>query len=121
VRKGRVLVVEDDAKVADLLKRGLGLKGIDVTITEDGLAGREAWDLGGFALVLLDVMLPGVDGISLLSERRAAGDETPVILLTARDEQEAVERGMEAGATEYVAKPFSYADLVSRVTSYLPG
>ncbi len=118
---GRVLVIEDDFRVADLLKRALGLQGIGVTVAEDGPAGREAWESGAFDLVLLDVMLPGVDGISLLSERRKAGDETPVVLLTARDEQEAVERGMGAGATDYVGKPFSYADLVSRVKALLGG
>ncbi len=118
---GRVLVVEDDAKIAGLLRRGLGLKGIEVTVAEDGRAGREAWEAGDFDLVLLDVMLPEVDGISLLSERRAAGDETPVILLTARDEAEAKDGGMAAGATDYIGKPFSYADLLSRVEPHLRG
>jgi DNA-binding response OmpR family regulator len=120
MRTGRVLVIEDDEGISNLLKRGLGLKGIEAVVAEDGVSGREAWKSGEHDLVLLDVMLPGVDGVDLLTERRAAGSEVPVILLTARDEKEAVERGLEAGAQEYVSKPFSFEDLLARVESYLP-
>ena len=116
---GRVLVIEDDVAIANLLRRGLGLKGIEVTITEDGSAGREAWESGGFDLILLDVMLPEVDGISLCADMRAAGDATPVILLTARDEAEAEEWRMAAGATDYISKPFDFEELLSRVESHL--
>ncbi|HEX2729622.1 MAG TPA: response regulator, partial [Rubrobacteraceae bacterium] len=115
VPEGNVLVIEDDPGIADLLRRGLSSHGMRVAVVEDGAAGREAWSGGGFDVVLLDVMLPGVDGISLLSERRAAGDETPVVLLTARDDEDALERGMAAGATDYVSKPFSFEDLIPRV------
>jgi two-component system phosphate regulon response regulator OmpR len=115
-----VLVIEDDPRIASLLRRGLSLKGIEVTVAEDGSLGREAWATGDFDLVLLDVMLPGIDGISLCAERRVAGDQTPVVLLTARDEDDAHDRGMAAGATDYISKPFAYADLVSRVTFLLP-
>lgn len=118
--RGRILVVEDDAKIAKILSRGLSLKELEVTVAEDGLSGREAWEGGAFDLVLLDLMLPGIDGISLCAERRAAGDTTPVILLTARGEEDARERGMAAGATDYVTKPFAYADLLARVQSLLP-
>jgi two-component system, OmpR family, copper resistance phosphate regulon response regulator CusR len=117
---GRVLVIEDDAKIGKILERGLGLKDIDVTLAQDGFVGRETWSSGRFDLVLLDVMLPGIDGISLCAERRAAGDTTPVILLTARGEEDARERGMAAGATDYVTKPFAYADLLARVLELLP-
>jgi DNA-binding response OmpR family regulator len=119
MRAGRVLVIEDDEGISNLLKRGLGLKGIEAVVAEDGISGREAWKSGEHDLVLLDVMLPGVDGLDLLIERRVAGSEVPVILLTARDESEAVKRGLEAGAQEYVSKPFSFDDLLSRVESYL--
>jgi DNA-binding response OmpR family regulator len=117
VSAGRVLVIEDDVAVANLLRRGLELKGIEVTITEDGAAGRQTWESGGFGLVLLDVMLPGVDGISLCAGMRAAGDDTPVILLTGRDEAEA--REMAAGATDYIGKPFDFEELLSRVELHL--
>lgn len=121
MRAGSVLVIEDDEGISNLLKRGLNLKGIEVAVAEDGLAGRTAWESGGHDLILLDVMLPGVAGVELLSERRAAGDRTPVILLTARDEDGARERALGAGAQDYVSKPFSFDDLLSRVKAYLPG
>ena len=114
---GRVLVIEDDVGIANLLRRGLGLKGIEVTIAEDGSAGREAWESGDFDLVLLDVMLPGVDGINLCADMRAENDHTPVILLTARDEAEAW--GKAAGATDYISKPFKFEELLSRVEFHL--
>lgn len=118
---GRVLVIEDDPKIASILQRGLGLKGIHVTVAEDGPTGCEVWASGDFDLVLLDVMLPGIDGISVCKERRAAGDTTPVILLTARGEEGARDRGLASGANDYVTKPFAYADLTSRVLQLLPG
>jgi DNA-binding response OmpR family regulator len=120
MRPVRALIIEDDPKLASLLRRGLNLKGIEATVAEDGSLGRSLWAAGGFDLVLLDVMLPGIDGISLCAERRAAGDRTPVVLLTARDEEDAQSRGMAAGATDYVTKPFAFADLISRVTLLLP-
>ena len=113
--RGRALVIEDDLRIAALLRRGLALKGIDVTVAEDGARGRAAWQGDGFDVVLLDVMLPEVDGITLCAERRAAGDRTPVIILTARDDEETRARGMAAGATDYLVKPFAYGDLVRRV------
>jgi DNA-binding response OmpR family regulator len=119
VNAGRVLVIEDDVAVANLLRRGLGLKGIELTIAENGSAGREAWESGDFDLVLLDVMLPEIDGISLCAEMRAANDDTPVILLTARDEVETKDRGMAAGATDYISKPFDFDALISCVESHL--
>lgn len=117
----RVLVVEDDERISDLLRRALNFEGIGVDIVEDGDSGREAWESGDFDLVLLDVMISGTDGLSLCAERRAAGDETPVILLTARDDEDLRQRAEAVGATDYVGKPFSYADLISRVRTLLPG
>jgi DNA-binding response OmpR family regulator len=118
---GKVLLIEDDTKIAAIVRRGLELKDIDVAVAEDGPGGREAWASGGFDLVLLDVMLPGIDGISLCKERRAVGDTTPVILLTARGEEGVRDQGMAAGADDYVTKPFSYADLTARVYRFLLG
>ncbi len=117
---GRVLVVEDDPRIASLLRLGLEVKSIEVTVAEDGSCGREAWVNGEFDLVLLDVMLPGIDGISLCAERRAAGDQTPVIFLTAREDEDARARGMAVGASDFMTKPFEYADLMSRVMLVLP-
>jgi DNA-binding response OmpR family regulator len=116
----RVLFIEDDANIARIVQRGLALKGIEVTVAEDGPSGRATWAAGAFDLVLLDVMLPGIDGIDLCAERRAAGDRTPVILLTARDEEEVWERGRAAGATDYISKPFAYGQMTERVLRLLP-
>ena len=111
----RILVVEDDPGVRRVLERGLRMAGHEATMTEDVAGGRAAWAGGSFDLVLLDVMLPDGDGIALLTERRAAGDETPTILLTAREESELHQRAVAAGATDYLSKPFVYADLLERV------
>lgn len=117
---GRILLIEDDAKIARIVKRGLGLKGLDVVVAEDGTAGATIWAEGTFDLILLDIMLPGVDGIALCRERRRAGDITPVILLTARGEEEMRTRGLAAGANRYISKPFAYAELVDEIFRLLP-
>lgn len=116
---GRVLLIEDDVRIARIVQRGLALKEIEVIVAEDGSAGRDAWAAGGFDLVLLDVMLPGCDGIELCAERRGGGDTTPVILLTARGEEEIRDRGLAAGAADYITKPFAYAHLTERVLGLL--
>jgi DNA-binding response OmpR family regulator len=115
----RVLVVEDDAPIARLVARTAGLEGADVTVVADGLAARDAWAEGSFALVLLDAMLPGLDGPSLARERRRAGDRTPVVLLTARQVAEIAPLATEAGIDEILAKPFAYDDLVGILRRYL--
>lgn len=115
----RVLVVEDDPRIAGLLRLGLQAKGLEVTVAEDGSRGGETWAAGGYDLVILDVMLPGIDGISLCSERRAAGDRTPVLFLTAREDDDARARALTAGASEYMTKPFAYEDLLARIRRLL--
>jgi DNA-binding response OmpR family regulator len=107
-----MLVVEDDRGIAVMLDRGLRLAGHRVTIAGSVRDARLAWDLGRFDLVLLDVMLPDGDGIELLAERRAVGDQVPAVLLTAREEGELRERADRAGATAYLPKPFAWADLL---------
>lgn len=115
----RILVVEDDRGVATMLQRGLGIAGHRVTVADGAAAARIAWTAGTFDLVLLDVMLPDGDGIELLAERRAAGDDVPAVLLTAREEAELRERADRAGAAAYVPKPFAYADLLEVVRRFV--
>lgn len=110
-----VLIVEDDAAIASILEQGLMLKGLAATVAEDGLDGRRAWVAGDYDLVILDVMLPGMNGIDLCAERRAAGDDTPVILLTARDDDRLRSRGEKAGASAYITKPFVYSELIATI------
>jgi len=111
----RILLIEDDVKIAQIVQRGLRLKGLEVAVAEDGVVGRAAWRNGNFDLILLDVMLPELDGITLCAEQRQAGDTTPVIMLTARGEEEVRTRGMAAGANGYVSKPFAYAELIQAI------
>lgn len=106
-------MVEDDAGIRGMLERGLRVAGHDVTLAPDLSAGRLAWAAGAFDVVLLDVMLPDGDGIDLLAERRSAGDTTPAALLTAREEEDLRDRASAAGASAYLPKPFSYADLLA--------
>jgi DNA-binding response OmpR family regulator len=111
----RVLIVEDDRGIRRVIERGLTLAGHAPTFAEGLASGRARWTDGGYDLVLLDVMLPDGNGIELLAERRAAGDATPVVLLSAREETELRDRGSAAGATAYLKKPFGYADLLDCV------
>jgi DNA-binding response OmpR family regulator len=111
----RVLIVEDDRGIRRVIERGLSLAGHVTVFGEDLAAGRSLWTDDRYDLVLLDVMLPDGNGIELLAERRAAGDPTPVVLLSAREEAELRVRGSAAGATGYLKKPFAYADLLDCV------
>jgi two-component system, OmpR family, response regulator QseB len=111
----RILVVEDDPRIRSMLDRGLRLAGHVPRLTEDLAGGREAWTAGDFDLVLLDVMLPDGNGLELLAERRAAGDETPTLLLTAREESELHQRAVAAGSSDYLVKPFAYEELLASI------
>ena len=111
----RILIIEDDGPLASMLERGLRLAGYEVETAEDGISGAEPWRRGGFAVVILDVMIPGRDGIELCRMMRADGDRTPVVLLTARDDEVKRAAGMAAGATAYVTKPFVYADFIALI------
>lgn len=116
----RILVIEDDRGIRAVLERGLRLAGHRLVLAEDLAAGRRLWREGDFDLVLLDVMLPDGNGLDLLNERRAVGDSTPTVLLTAREETELRQRATAAGATVYLPKPFAYVELlacVNRLTS----
>jgi DNA-binding response OmpR family regulator len=111
----RILAIEDDAPLAAVLERGLRLAGYEVDLAEDASSGAEHWRRGDYSAVILDVMLPGQDGIELCRAMRAAGDSTPVLLLTARDDQAKRAAGLAAGASVYVTKPFVYADLIALI------
>lgn len=111
----RILVIEDDPRIRAIIDRGLRLAGHLPTLTSNLAGGRAQWTPEAFDLVMLDVMLPDGNGLALLGERRAAGDETPVLLLSAREESELHQRAVAAGAADYLAKPFAYQELLARV------
>ena len=119
----RLLVIEDEVKLAQYLHKGLGENGHVVDVAHDGIEGRRLATGGDYDLVLLDVMLPGVDGFGVLQAIRA--DERPgkrglpVLMLTARDRVEDRVRGLEQGADDYLVKPFAFSELLARVGALL--
>ncbi len=114
----RILVVEDDPKLADYLHRALGENGYVVDLARDGIEGRRLALDGEYALVVLDIMLPGVDGFGVLKALRERR-RTPVLMLTARERVEDRVRGLEAGADDYLVKPFAFSELLARVGALL--
>ncbi|MBZ9665858.1 heavy metal response regulator transcription factor [Pseudomonas sp. LMG 31766] len=114
----RILVVEDEAKTADYLRKGLSESGFMVEVALNGLDGQHLVQEYEFDLIILDVMLPGLDGWQLLQIIRRRHD-TPVLFLTARDAVEDRVKGLELGADDYLIKPFSYAELLARVRTLL--
>ncbi len=115
----RVLIVEDDKAMRDMVGYALADEGMEVEAVGDGESALEVFSSSGpFDLVVLDVMLPGVDGITVCKELTSKSD-VPVIMLTARDDETSVVVGLEVGADDYVTKPFSHRELVSRVRATL--
>jgi DNA-binding response OmpR family regulator len=111
----RILIVEDDAKMAELLRRGLTKEGHAVTIAADGMKGLDEAQAHTFDMILLDIMLPAVDGLNVARRLRATGHPTPILFLTARDSVPDIVRGLDAGADDYLTKPFSFEVLAARV------
>jgi len=114
----RILVVEDEVKAADYLRKGLGESGYVVEVAHNGIDGQFLAQEQDFDLVILDVMLPGINGWQLLQIIRRKS-QVPVLFLTARDAVEDRVKGLELGADDYLVKPFSYAELLARVRTLL--
>lgn len=111
----RVLVVEDDRKVAGFIEQGLREEGYAVDLAPDGDQATMLAHVNEYDLILLDMMLPKKNGLQVASELRAEGRSTPVLMLTARDASEDVVRGLDAGADDYLTKPFKFDELLARV------
>jgi len=111
----RILIVEDDRRLARQVQKGLEEQCHSVTAAFDGNEGLDAARHGQFDVLLLDVMLPGIDGLSIVKHVRAAGVSTPILLLTARDAADDVITGLDAGADDYLTKPFSFKILLARL------
>jgi len=115
----RILVIEDEVKTAKFLKKGLGEAGFVVDVTGDGLDGLYLTQELPFDLIILDVMLPGLDGWQVLTRLRQKGRSALVLMLTARDAVHERVRGFELGADDYLVKPFAFSELLARVRSLL--
>jgi len=115
----RMLLVEDEKKLCDLIARALKAERYAVDVANDGPAG---WEMAGsydYDLVILDLMLPGLSGTEVLRRIRAKNDQVPILILTARDATEEKVRNFEAGADDYLTKPFAFAELIMRVKALL--
>ncbi len=115
----KILVVEDEKKAAAYLRKGLGENGYVVDLAADGEDGLRLARSGSYELVILDVMLPGRDGWSVLGELRREGLQTPVLFLTARDSLPDRVKGLNLGADDYLVKPYAFSELLARVRSIL--
>jgi DNA-binding response OmpR family regulator len=114
-----ILVVEDETAIADFVQRGLEAEGYSVACAADGLEGEQQALEDDVDLVVLDLMLPGRDGLSVLDTIRNQKPSLPVIVLTARDAVEDKVAGLDGGATDYVTKPFSFDELTARIRAHL--
>jgi DNA-binding response OmpR family regulator len=111
----KILVVEDEREMAQVLRRGLEEENYAVTVARDGVSALALSEKNHFDLVLLDVMLPGIDGIQIARRLRELRQETSILMLTARDSVPDIVKGLDAGADDYVTKPFSFAVLLARI------
>ncbi|MCA9323562.1 response regulator transcription factor [Candidatus Saccharibacteria bacterium] len=115
----RILIVEDDHKIASAIKRGLERQAFAVDVSYDGDDGLAMATTEPYDLVILDRMLPGTDGLSLLKSMRGSSIHTPVLMLTAKDKVLDRAEGLNAGADDYLAKPFAFIELIARVRALL--
>jgi len=114
-----ILIIEDERKIARFLKLELEYEGYEAEIAEDGVAGLEAYTGGSWDIVLLDVMLPRLNGMEVLRRIRLSGSAVPVILLTARDSLPDKVSGLDSGANDYITKPFAIEELLARIRACL--
>lgn len=118
-RTPKILIVDDDPRLRDLLRRYLGENGFNVLVSENGEAMKRLWVREHFDVLILDLMMPGEDGLAILKLLRAEKDMTPVIMLTARGEDVDRILGLELGADDYLGKPFNPRELLARIHAVL--
>ncbi|SFM48478.1 two-component system, OmpR family, alkaline phosphatase synthesis response regulator PhoP [Paenibacillus sp. 1_12] len=115
----QILVIEDEPTLARLLSYNLSQEGYETKVIDHGSEGLQAALQHAYDLIILDIMLPGLNGFEILSKLRQKGNKTPVIILTARNAEEEVVQGLKYGADDYITKPFGVAELLARVSAVL--
>ncbi|HCY86182.1 MAG TPA: DNA-binding response regulator [Desulfobacteraceae bacterium] len=115
----RLLLVEDDKKIASFVEKGLKSSGFAVDLAETGTDGLDMALAADYDTLIVDIMLPGMDGFSLIRELRGRGKNTPIIVLSARERVGDRVQGLEAGADDYLTKPFSFSELLARVQALI--
>ena len=115
----RILVIDDDSSITSVLKRGLGYEGYDVSVAGDGKEGLEAARQRPPELVILDIMMPGLDGLEVCRRLRSVDEKLPIVMLTAKDAISDQVLGLETGADDYIVKPFVFEVLLARVRALL--
>jgi heavy metal response regulator len=114
-----ILVVEDEVKITRFIKKGLEMEHYTVDTAYDGEEGLEKAEINNYDLIILDIMLPKINGIEVCKKLREKKIETPVVMLTARDTVEDRVKGLDAGADDYLIKPFAFGELVARIRALL--
>ena len=115
----KILIIEDDKATAEFVAKGLQDAGYQTGHAEDGVRGLEMAKSGTFDLAVVDIMLPGLDGLAVIREIRGAGLEMPLIVLSAKDSVESKISGLDCGGDDYLAKPFSFGELLARIQALL--
>lgn len=115
----RVLVVEDDPSIISMLRRGLSLEGFEVSVAETGSAALDRYSSTLPDMIILDIMLPGIDGVEVCRRIRDRDTDIPILMLTARDEVDDRVTGLDAGADDYLVKPFAFPELLARMRALM--
>ncbi len=115
----KALLVEDESKVAHFISKGLEEEGYKVDVAYDGKKGLDFVTASTYDIVLLDLMIPEIDGLELLKRMRASGIDTPVLIITAKSSKEDVVKGLDTGSDDYLTKPFSFDELLARIRALL--
>ncbi|MCA9945266.1 MAG: response regulator transcription factor [Ardenticatenaceae bacterium] len=115
----RLLLVEDESSIANFIRQGLTEAGYAVDVAQDGQEGLDYIRAADYDVLILDIMLPRLDGVTLLRQLRAKGNKTPALMLTARDTVDNRVEGLDAGADDYLVKPFAFPELLARVRALL--
>jgi two-component system, OmpR family, alkaline phosphatase synthesis response regulator PhoP len=119
IEKKRILVIEDESHIAEGLKLNLALQGYDVMIAPDGVSGLNQWKKWRPDLIILDIMLPGIDGFSVLQSIRLEDEQVPILILSAKSDSDDKVKGLSYGVDDYLAKPFDLEELLLRVDRLL--